>query len=362
MSELMPLREAVDTLARRTEAPDFGELERRATRRGRRRVGAVVVATASVIAGTVFAVSGLDDDRRTPAPIERPKVVVGAVPVWYDAKGLHRGDVVEQTPVEIGVLGENSDTLQGALALVRSGAVYGDPATGDVWFHPWGGDPQVVGHNSAAGPGGDPDGDTAAWFDGSELVVYDTAAGHEISRTEEAHRVAADAGGEHFPTGNGFLQVSADRVVWNDDDEGIYTRDLRTASTSVVQASSSKDPFLVDLHGEVQASSEHLRLTLRAPGRPEEHYPDLEGLGRLSSDGSHLLAVEDTDQRHGAVVVDTRTGELWRVPTNTYPWIAWSYGDIAMVDHTEGELLACDAAVRACDPLPAQRPFLLPTS
>ena len=38
MSEFTPLREAVDTLASRTPSPDFGELERRATRRGRRRV------------------------------------------------------------------------------------------------------------------------------------------------------------------------------------------------------------------------------------------------------------------------------------------------------------------------------------
>ena len=100
-----------------------------------------------------------------PSPSPSPGIVVGAVPVWYDAKGLHRGDVVEQTPVEIGR--QDGDTMQGALALVRSGAVYLDPATGDVWFHPWGGEPRIVGHDSAAGPGGDPSGDTAAWFEGS---------------------------------------------------------------------------------------------------------------------------------------------------------------------------------------------------
>jgi hypothetical protein len=119
------------------------------------------------------------------------------------------------------------DGQRGALALVRSGAVYLDPATGDVWFHPWDGEPRVVGRNSATGPGGDPSGDTAVWFEGSrpdgptggpgELVVYDTAAGQEISRTVQAHGVGDISCCEYRPTGNGFLQVSAERVVWLSD-------------------------------------------------------------------------------------------------------------------------------------------------
>ena len=73
MSEFTPLREAVDTLASRTPSPDFGELKRRATRRGRRRVAVVAAAaTAAVIAGSALAVTGLDDDRGT-APVEQPK-------------------------------------------------------------------------------------------------------------------------------------------------------------------------------------------------------------------------------------------------------------------------------------------------
>jgi hypothetical protein len=100
---------------------------------------------------------------------------------------------------------------------------------------------------------------------------------------------------------------------------------------------------------------------MRVPGGAER-FPDLEYAARLSPSGNYVLAVENTEERHGAVIVDTRTGELWRVPKNVYPWIAWSYGDIAMVDHTEDELLACDAARRACDSVPAERPFLLPTN
>ena len=41
-----------------------------------------------------------------------------------------------------------------------------DPAQHDVWYHPWGGEPRIVGNDSYAGPGGDPDGDVAAWFEG----------------------------------------------------------------------------------------------------------------------------------------------------------------------------------------------------
>ena len=91
--------------------------------------------------------------------------------------------------------------------------------------------------------------------------------------------------------------------------------------------------------------------------------PDLpEGFGRLSPSGNYVLAVECTKERHGAVIVDTRTDELWRIPENGYPWIAWSYGDIAMVNTTEDDLLACDAARRTCESLPAERPFLMPTN
>jgi hypothetical protein len=68
MSEFTPLREAIDTLASRTSSPDFGELKRRATRRGRRRAAMVAAAAAAVIAGSALAVTGLDE-RRT-APIE----------------------------------------------------------------------------------------------------------------------------------------------------------------------------------------------------------------------------------------------------------------------------------------------------
>ncbi len=324
--------------------------------------GAAAAAVAAVLAVTA---AGRGQDRAAsdgPGAVER-----AGVPVWYDAKGLHRGHVVEKTPVEIGVLGGSSDTLKGALALVRSGAVYTDPATGDVWFHPWGGEPRIVGRNSEAGPGGDPNGDTAVWFEGSDalnagpgdLVVYDTAAGREISRTWQVRGVN-DASGDHYPPGNDFLQVSAKRVVWASGPK-VYSHDVRTRRTSVVKT--LKNRYLVDVHDLVKLLGERNPWVpvLKVPGRAEQRYPDLETHARLSPSGNYFLAVEGTEGRHGAVIVNTRTGKLWRVPKDAYPWIAWSYGDIAMVD-TEDELLACDAARRACKRLRAKRPFLMPTN
>lgn len=315
------------------------------------------------------------------------EVVVDGVPVWYDAKGLHRGDVVEQTPVDIAAQGGVLGTM-GALALVRSGALYWDPETLEVWFHPWGGKPHIVGHDSPLGPGGDPNGDTAAWFEKPgttsvsgalfeerELVIYDTAAGREISRTLGLPGVQP-LGGDHRPPGNTFLQVSAERVVWlgyyphrnvirGGEEVRLmpYSHDIRTNTTSPpVDA-------LVDLHNDIEASdpanvdpSVPSALVLRVPGRDDQSYPNLEGgWARLNGRGSYLLAVEYGSGRHAAAIVDTGTGDLWQVPKNAYPNLAWSYGDIAMVD-TEDELLACDATLRTCQSLPAERPFLMPTS
>ena len=65
MSEFTPLREAVDTLAGRRPSPDFGELKRRAARRGRQRVALVAAATVAVIAGSALVAAGLGDDRQT---------------------------------------------------------------------------------------------------------------------------------------------------------------------------------------------------------------------------------------------------------------------------------------------------------
>lgn len=85
MSEFTPLREAVDTLASRTPTPDFGELTRRATRRGRRRVVMVAAATAAVIAvGGAMAARTLDVSGQL-SPIGEPTTPSSEMPTVQES-------------------------------------------------------------------------------------------------------------------------------------------------------------------------------------------------------------------------------------------------------------------------------------
>lgn len=350
MSELTPLREAVETLVARRPFPDFRELEVRASRRGRRRVLLVAVATVAIVAGAVLAVLDPGGGRR-PEPLVPLEPVVGSGPVWFDAEGLHRGGVVEPVSVQVGVGRPGDKLLTGALALVRTGAVYLDQTSGDVWFHPWGGKPRVIGHGSTLGPGGDPTGDTAAWFDSADLVVFDTVSNRELARATQGDPLGPLCC-EHRPSGTAFLEVSAERVVWASPTRA-YSFDVGTGSTSVVPVE--------DVQDGVSITEAPGGLTLRSPGRPDRLLTGLEAFGRLSPSGRFLLAVELTKARHGALVVDTRTGERWRIPNDSYPGITWSYGDIAMVELRDGALLACYPLLRVCRTIPAVGPWLLPT-
>jgi hypothetical protein len=84
MSEFTPLREAVDTIANRAPSPDFDELKRRATRRGRRRIAMVAAAAAATVLGvSAITVSGQQGDGSAPAG-PGPTVNVGfALPIEY---------------------------------------------------------------------------------------------------------------------------------------------------------------------------------------------------------------------------------------------------------------------------------------
>jgi hypothetical protein len=336
----------------RTPAADDVRRGRRRLRRNRGLVTGAALATVTVVLGISAIVGGqsrpVDEDHE---PVERPKGVEVRGPVWYDAAGLHHGDVVEQTPVEIG---------GGALALVRSGAVYLHPSTGDVWFQPWGGEARIVGHSSSNGPGGDPNGDTAAWFDDSELVVYDTATSTEISRT--AHRGGVEIlTGDHNPAGNSFLQVSAQRVVWRHG-AAVLSHDVLTGETTKEDASQPR--FIVDVHDGFEAFRREVgraAMVLSVPGRADRTYTELEPRFRFSPSGTYAVAIQSTATRHASAIIDVRTGDLWPVPVNEYSYLAWSYGDIALVE-TETALFACDAASRTCESVAAQRPVLMPTS
>jgi hypothetical protein len=61
MSDFTPLREAVETLAGRAPSPNFDALQRRATRRGRRRIAVVTVAAAAAV-GAALGITAVATD------------------------------------------------------------------------------------------------------------------------------------------------------------------------------------------------------------------------------------------------------------------------------------------------------------
>ena len=359
-------------------AQDYDRLVVRRRAQRRNRTFALAAAVVVAVFAVLFVQSNLAANS-TPQPMEPvPGIDIGDVPVWYDDAGLHRGDVVEQTPVKLVLKAKKGeDPRAGVLALVRTGAVYSDPATGDVWFHPWGGEPRIVGHDSVAGPGGDPNGDIAAWWDNGDLVLYDTAAGRELSRTPV---MAAPARCqpfcmEHF-RGNGILQVSSDRVVWQALPMGNYTDifDVQTGDSSDFTGT------VLDVHDDAWLYYGAKRvpggrlpdsLILKEPGQAGERHPELATRGRFSPSGAYVLSVyADSARKSGAAILNTGTGEVWHVPHSGWPWLAWSYGDIALVEtqiwssgnYRAGGLLACDASRDTCETLPAESPFLVPTN
>jgi hypothetical protein len=379
------LHAVADTFEMSPARPIDDAVRGRRLRRRRRTlvVGAAAAATA-VILGVAVVVGGPGStDSDGPEPVERPGLVVGEVPVWYDTAGLHRGDVVEPTPVELRTFSGGS-IEEGALALVRTGAVYLDPATGDIWFHPWGGDPRIVGRDSAAGPGADSNGDVAVWFEGDrDLVVYDTAADHEIARAELSSDAELPFGSntchalcaEHYQPGNGFLQVSAEQIVWtaSQGHGPTYAYDVSTATTSAVpnvEVAGPEDAVAVDVRDEASAyaiqddSPWGWHLMVDVPGRAPQHYPELNPRSRFSPSGRYVLGhawVGRLGERSVAAILDTRTGELWPGPASESLWSVWSYGDIALVQEDD-QLLACHAEDHTCSRLPAEAPFLMPTN
>jgi hypothetical protein len=362
-------------------------VDRRQSQRRNRTMAIAVAVVVAVFA--VFAVQGTLSPDSTPEPMQPvPGKDVGDVPVWYDDAGLHRGDLVEQTPVEL--IEMDGDAINdGALALVRTGALYLDPATRDVWFHPWGGEPRIVGHSSSTGPSANPSGDIAAWFEGGELVVFDTASGGEIARrlplwpTERAFGSNTCNTGcyEHQPPGNGFLEVSAERVVWTADElyGPSYAYDVSTGEISTVTAKrvDGHAVTIVDVHNDavVYAVRDAWPLILDLPGSAPYEYRDVDpvdNLSRFSPSGSYVLSenarIGGRGHRQAPAIIDTQTGEVWAMPP-AYSWIAWSYGDIALLNPSKGtssgnvhRLLACDPVHQDCAELPVQGPVLMPTN
>jgi hypothetical protein len=293
-----------------------------------------------------------------------------SVPVWYDDAGLHHGDVVEPTAVRLAAVQRGRDYVMPHLALVRTGAIYSDPATDDVWFHPWVGEPRLIGHGSPrSGPGADPTGDLAAWFEGRELVVYDTARSEVISRTGEANTASR----------RGFVRVDSHQVVWRST-SGLGRRDLDGGDAvlpwhPVAPETRAADPgplefidlgpssaiWAADLTNDIEGPK--LFLADLAEGRTRR----IEGLaglgGLLSPNGSFLLTF-------GGAITEVGTGETWKPkPFDDrkvgYGW-TWAYGDVAVITAwTRGNRLlvsACSATRRVCATLLTQGDVVLPYS
>ena len=356
-------------VAARTSAPGARE----AIAATRRRTAALAVAfVAAGVAGVLsITVHGGQPSHDRPAPAASTPPTegldVGDVPVWLDSAGLHRGDVVEQTAVRVRLLGGAS-----GLTVVRTGALYIDVVGQQVWFHPWGGRPRVVGHGSRYGAVGDPEGDTAAWFEGSELVVYDTDRPGEVARVRTTP--PADIGlGEHIKNWNAIMQVTSESVVWVTQGDRVLRLDIGSRQVTERRTGTQQDadgPRLMDVHDGTEllfaADPDGGELVVRAEGATASRFAGFEPRGRLSPDGRFVLAV--TGDPHGTGFVEVATGERFTLPVESgafYPWIGWSYGHTALVQVTdqgdeEPRLLSCDAERRRCEQLPSVSDEVLP--
>ena len=234
--------------------------------------------------------------------------------------------------------------------------MYLDPATGDVWFHPWGGDPRIVGHNSAAGPGGDPNGDTAAWFEGSDalertwqLVVYDTATGREISRTLQCRRRVDPGPGEHYPRVTDSCR-SPPTVSSGPLGPATYSHDVRTQTDSVVTVPKGLCRCARRCRG---LRRRQRRLVLRVPGQAEQRYPDLE-----SQPAEPQRQLRSCRSRTRKSVTPRRSSTPGPVSCGGCPERV-PLDRVVIRRHRHGgsprtQLLACDAARRTCERLPAE--------
>ena len=297
--------------------------------------------------------------------VQPQPVVMPAVPVWYDDDGLHRGTEVYDVPVD--PLGGPPRAAH-ALALAGNGALFVDPAAGDVWFQPWQGVPRVVGHRSRYGPGADPDGTTAAWFEGDELVVYDTARGRRIARKAMTEPVTG--GSEHL-AGNAFRYVDAEEVIWAADAD-VVKFDVASGEVGMLWSpgdSGTVTQLVRDVHQGwldwARVSSDGARVTMLS-GEPVAAFAEPEMFSVFSPDGRYLLAASRVGG-HRAVVGEVPTGDVWFPSADdAYAWLGWSYGNVAMVlqdpGRGDGTLLGCDVEARECTPLVHRGPVLLPTS
>ena len=343
----------------------------------RRRTWSITTAAAvAVVVAVILVSTSLFGGKNTSAPgpgdpARQPEAVRTSAAVWYDDAGLHHGNQVDPTPFP---LVQARGEVLSVLALVRDGALYVDPENGDVWFHAWDSPPRVVGHDSATGPGGSPDGTVAAWFEGRELVVYDTASDVEMSRTPETPALADPfrkyVGGLEHVVGNGFMHVSAEGVVWRST-SGIRRLDLVNGQASWLwRGPATATPRLEDVRDGTRVWGDYKTGTLRVDvGKRRLPLPNLEPMGRLSPDGTFVVSAWDTGGSLGVGFVDLGSGQSWEALGKGWnAWIAWTYANVAVLRVESGTsgpdlgLFACGAEARACSRLPSSGSVLLPSS
>ena len=350
------------------------DLVRRGAHAGRRRRAGIVAAVAATVAVCLLVPRLLGSPSTAPDPVDRPPgPVVPSGSVWADADGLHLGNRVFDLAID-----SQSSPCAGdpvcspftSLALVGRGVVYGDIESRRVWYQQPRGPARLIGEGSQLGPAGDPDGTTAAWFDGTELVMFDTATGRELSRTTQGVGPYPQRENAH---GNLILDVSSEAVTWLG--QWLYRFDRVSGNTSQMRGglSGARGGVTVgDVHaGWVarQNDSGFTEVISRSGDTTLKLESDLLTRPlRFNADGRYLAGINERDG-HGVNVADTRTGEVlvpWR--KEFYPWIGWGSGDTLMViqdidnpDEGTDQLLACDVSERSCQRINYKGVITLPS-
>lgn len=310
----------------------------------RRRQRALGMSLAAAGVAVVIGIGVLVTPHRSaePAPAPQPGVVevpTGTPPpdaVWYDADGLHHGTEVYAVPGTAAPI---------SIALVRDGAVYLVPSTLRIRYQPWDGPARDIGRGSREanwllGPGADPLGSTAAWFDGPDLVMYDTARDTELVRVPEAGRKVMPYYENEF--GTRFRYVDDRRVVWDAQDGRVLELDRATGRTTAFTGGSSLTAeALLDWRPDLVASSTP-RSDAVAVSTPDEQTFVLRGVQdagpvRFSPSGRYLVALHDLAVPPGStdaaepVLMDTTDGSSWRpVTSTTDASVGWGYADTLM--------------------------------
>lgn len=323
---------------------DLTELRVQAGRvRRRHRVTAVSVAAAAVAAAVGIGVVLTPHPASDPSPAPRPDVIrvpTGAPPpgaVWYDADGLHHGTQVYAVPGTAAPI---------SVALVRDGAVYLVPSTLHIRYQPWDGPAHDIGRgareaNWLLGPGSDPEGSTAAWFDGRDLVMYDTTRGVEVARVAEPGRPVMPYYENEF--GTRFRYVDDRRVVWDARHGGVLMFDRATGRTTTVgrMTPHAPAPYSVDWRPGLRAWSGQAQggaaVLTRADGTVLFSGARGNGPVRFSPDGRYLVTLDHPTTEGSAasaaepVLVDTGDGSSWRPVTSTSDAsVGWGYGHTLM--------------------------------